>query len=141
MRSDASGRMRRPSQKPCSTPLCPAWVRAGQAGVLLGISGSQLLIDGVPVEGGPAERGLAERLKAAGVASIQFASGVTAEEFGSFIQAFAAAKPAALAQQLKAALGAKGSSHIRLNEVRFVAEDSSFAEVRAAAELTVRTLG
>jgi len=116
---------------------------AGQAGVLLGISGSQLLIDGVPVEGGPAERGLADKLKAAGVASIQFASGVTAEEFGSFIQAFAApgAKPAGLAQQLRAALGGKGPSHIRLNEVRFVAEDSSLAEARAAAELTVRTLG
>ena len=43
-----------------------------EAGLLLGASGSQLLLDGVPLEGSPAEKQFAQLLSSAGLASIQF---------------------------------------------------------------------
>src|SRR5258707_3075731 len=45
---------------------------ATDAGLLLGATGSQLLLDGVPLEGSPAEKQFAELLSAAGVGSVQF---------------------------------------------------------------------
>ncbi len=45
---------------------------AGQSGVVLGTSGSQLLLDGEPIETTPAERSFADLLNASGVASICF---------------------------------------------------------------------
>ena len=45
---------------------------AGPGGLLLGASGSQLLLDGVPLESTPAERSFANLLNASGVASICF---------------------------------------------------------------------
>ena len=56
-------------------------VARGQGAVVLGVSGDTLLIDGVPVESGHAERGFAQLLTASGLASIQFSSEVTREEF------------------------------------------------------------
>jgi len=94
------------------------------AGLLLGATNSQLLLDGVPLEGSPAEKQFAQLLSAAGLASVQFFASVTEEEIGRFARAFptSKAKPAELALQLKAALvGAQG---IRINEICFVATDS-----------------
>ncbi len=45
-----------------------------ESGLLLSASGSQLLLDGVPIEASPAERSFAQLLSAAGLASIQFTS-------------------------------------------------------------------
>src|SRR5258705_3427698 len=87
-----------------------------ETGLLLGASGSQLLLDGVPLEGSPAEKQFAQLLSAAGVASIQFFPVVTQDELRRFAHAFptSKAKPAELALQLKNALaGARG---IRINE-------------------------
>ncbi len=50
------------------------------AGLMLGATGSQLLLDGVPLEGAPAEKQFAQLLSAAGLASIQFFPSVTQEE-------------------------------------------------------------
>src|SRR6516165_7051161 len=74
-------------------------------GLLLGATGSQLLLDGVPLEGAPAERQFAQLLSAAGLASVQFFNTVTKEELARFALAFPAgkAKPSELAQQLKTA--------------------------------------
>src|SRR2546425_1120114 len=74
-----------------------------QDGLLLGASGSQLLLDGVPLEGAPAEKQFAQLLSAAGLASVQFFPSLTAEELSRFARAFPTgkAKPAELAQQLK----------------------------------------
>ena len=55
---------------------------AGQGGLLLGASGSQLLLDGVPLESTQAERSFADLLNAAGVASISFLPSVERDEFG-----------------------------------------------------------
>src|SRR6516165_5348991 len=76
-----------------------------ESGLLLGASGAQLLLDGVPLEAAPAEKQFAQLLSAAGLASIQFFNTVTKEELARFALAFPAgkAKPSELAQQLKTA--------------------------------------
>jgi hypothetical protein len=51
-----------------------------EGGLLLGATGSQLLLDGVPLEGAPAEKQFAQLLSAAGLASVQFFSSVTEED-------------------------------------------------------------
>src|SRR6266403_2159776 len=112
-----------------------------EAGLLLGATNSQLLLDGVPLEGSPAEKQFAQLLSAAGLASIQFFASVTEEEVGRFARAFPTgkAKPAELALQLKAALA--GAQGIRINEVCFVATDSRLKDASMAAQLAVASLG
>src|SRR5213079_1293467 len=56
--------------------------------LLLGATNSQLLLDGVPLEGSPAEKQFAQLLSAAGLASVQFFPSVTEEEIGRFVRAF-----------------------------------------------------
>jgi hypothetical protein len=112
-----------------------------ESGLLLGATGNQLLLDGVPLEGAPAEKQFAQLLSAAGLASVQFFPSITEEELTRFARAFPTgkAKPAELAEQLKIALvGAKG---IRINEICFVATDSRFRDASVAAQLAVSTLG
>jgi hypothetical protein len=110
-------------------------------GLMLGATGSQLLLDGVPLEGAPAEKQFAQLLSAAGLASIQFFPSVTQEEIGRFARAFPTgkAKPTELAIQLKASL--TGAQGIRLNEVCFVATDSRLKEASMAAQLAAASLG
>jgi hypothetical protein len=111
------------------------------SGLLLGATNSQLLLDGVPLEGSPAEKQFAQLLSAAGLASVQFFSSVTEEEIARFVHAFPTgkAKPAELALQLKAAL--TGAQGIRINEICFVATDSRLKDASMAAQLAVASLG
>ena len=113
----------------------------GAGGLLLGAAGTQLLLDGVPLEGTPVEKQFAQLLSAAGLASIQFYSCVTQEELASFARAFPTgkAKPAELAQQLKAAIG--DASGIHVNEVCFVATDSRLKDASVAAQIAAAALG
>ncbi len=110
-------------------------------GLMLGATGSQLLLDGVPLEGAPAEKQFAQLLSAAGLASIQFFPSVTQEEIGRFARAFPTgkAKPTELARQLKATL--TGAQGIRLNEICFVATDSRLKDASVAAQLAAASLG
>ncbi len=112
-----------------------------EAGLLLGATGSQLLLDGVPLEGSPAEKQFAQLLSAAGLASVQFFPSITEEELGRFARAFPTgkAKPSELAEQLKSAL--VGAMGVRINEVCFVATDSRFRDASVAAQLAVANLG
>src|SRR5467141_369133 len=112
-----------------------------EAGLLLGATNAQLLLDGVPLEGSPAESQFARLLSAAGLASIQFFASVTEEELSRFVHAFPTgkAKPAELALQLKAALD--GAQGIRINEICFVATDSRLKDASMAAQLAVASLG
>ena len=121
--------------------LDSAVLASGERGILLGASGSQLLLDGVPLESTPAERKFADLLTDANVASISFSSQVTREDLLAFVRSFmeSAVKSSSLAERLEANLG--GRSGIRLNEIRFVPEDASYSEGRVAAQLTVKTLG
>ena len=110
-------------------------------GLLLGATGAQLLLDGVPLEGAPAEKQFAQLLSAAGLASVQFFASVTQEELGRFARAFptSRAKPSELAQQLKAALA--GAQAIRINEICFVATDARLKDASIAAQIAAASLG
>jgi len=119
-------------------------VRAsGDTGLLLGTSGSQLLLDGVPLESTQAERSFAELLNAAGVASICFQPTVQRDEFASLVKVFADAgqKALPLSERLEQVFGKGRAAGIAVNEIRFVAEDAAFSEARMAAQLTAKTLG
>ena len=110
------------------------------AGFLLGVSGHKLLVDGVPLECGPAERGFAQLLSAAGVASIHFSGKMNESEFLGIVQAFAkgGTKASAVAEELKKAL--PEGSGVRVNEVKYVAHDTAGGEPLATA-LTARAFG
>ena len=116
---------------------------AGPGGLLLGASGSQLLLDGVPLESSPAERSFADFLNAAGVASIGFLPRVEREEFSNLVKCFMETGPKAgtLSDRLAVYFAHRTHSGIRVNEIRFVAEDSGFSDARVAATLTAKTLG
>lgn len=113
-----------------------------EAGVLLSVSGDQLLLDGMALESAAAEKSFARMLSAAGIASIHFSPQVTQVSLARFVRGFptgTGAKPAQLVEQLKAAL--QGDPHIHVNEVCFVPADSSIAKSSVAAHITARTLG
>ncbi|PYU02476.1 MAG: hypothetical protein DMG38_00305 [Acidobacteria bacterium] len=114
---------------------------SGGSGVLLGASGHQILLDGVPMGSSAGERSFAQLLTASGIASIHFSTGLSQSQFARFVRAFPSGntKPSALAEQLKTALG--GDTSIKVNEIRYVAEDSSVAGIKVAAQLTAKALG
>src|SRR6266702_5580579 len=114
---------------------------SGGSGVLLGASGHQILLDGVPMGSSAGERSFAQLLTSSGIASIHFSTAVSQAQFARFVRAFPSgnAKPSALAEQLKTALG--GDTSIKVNEIRYVAEDSSVAGIKVAAQLTAKALG
>ena len=114
-----------------------------EPGLTLAVSGSQLLLDGDLLKVTPAERGLAEMLSSAGLASIHFPFRVVREDFVRFVHAFATvgAKPDLPREQLKAALGEDHRCAIRVNEIRFVAEDAGHAKGRVASQLVPSALG
>ncbi|MBV8514217.1 MAG: HEAT repeat domain-containing protein [Acidobacteria bacterium] len=111
------------------------------AGLLLGATGNQLLLDGVPLEGSPAEKQFAALLSTAGLASVQFFPTITQDELSLFARAFPTGKtkPSELAEQLKASLS--GAPGVRINEICFVATDSRFRDANRAAQLAAATLG
>jgi hypothetical protein len=114
---------------------------SGGGGVLLGASGTQILLDGVPLGSAAGERSFAQLLTTSGIASIHFSPTLTQPQFARFVRAFPSgnAKPSSLAEQLKSALA--GETSIKVNEIRYVAEDSSVAGIKVAAQLTAKVLG
>ncbi|MGB8662452.1 MAG: HEAT repeat domain-containing protein [Candidatus Acidiferrum sp.] len=111
------------------------------SGLLLGASGNQILLDGVPLGASAGEKSFAQLLTGSGIASIHFSPNLTQPQFARFVRAFPSgnAKPSSLAEQLKSALA--GETSIRVNEIRYVAEDSSIAGIKVAAQLTAKALG
>jgi hypothetical protein len=91
-------------------------------GLLLGASGNQILLDGVPLGTSAGEKNFAQLLITSGIASIHFAPALTQSQFARFVRAFPTgnAKPSSLADQLKSALA--GETGIKVNEIRYVAE-------------------
>ena len=114
---------------------------SGESGLLLGASGTQILLDGVPLGAAAAERSFAQLLSGSGIASIHFAQSLSQAHFARFVRAFpnGNSKSAVFAEQLKAALA--GESSIKVNEIRYIAEDSSIAGAKIAANLTAKVLG
>src|ERR1700731_4604740 len=111
------------------------------SGLLLGASGNQILLDGVPLGSAAGERSFAQLLTSSGIASIHFAPTLTQPQLARFVRAFPSgnSNPSSLAEQLKSALA--GETSIKVNEIRYVAEDSSVAGIKVAAQLTARGLG
>jgi hypothetical protein len=112
------------------------------SGLLLAVSGEQLLLDGTPLESAAAERSFARMLSSAGIASIYFAPQVTQPSLAKFARGFptgTGAKPGLLAEQLKASL--EGDPNIQVNEVCFVPADSAVAKSSMAAQIAAHTLG
>jgi PilZ domain len=109
---------------------------------VLGVANDQLLVDGVAIETGQAERSFAQLLTASGLTSIQFVYNVTAEEFQKLILAFAfnRSKAKDLRDQIRAAFPDNEGS-IRVNEVKFVATDPATASVTVAAQIAAQSLG
>src|SRR4030088_2346853 len=114
---------------------------SGGNGVLLGASRTQILLDGVPLGSAAGERSFAQLLITSGIASIHFSPTLTQPQFARFVRAFPSgnAKPSSLAEQLKTALA--GDTSIKVNEIRYVAEDASVAGIKVAAQLTQKVLG
>jgi hypothetical protein len=121
--------------------LRTALEQGGDAGLLLGASGNQIVLDGVPLGAAAAEKSFAHLLTSSGIASIHFSPSTTQNNFARFVRAFPSGnnKPSMLAEQLKAALA--GESSIKINEIRYVAEDGSVAGIKVAAQLTAKMLG
>jgi hypothetical protein len=111
------------------------------SGLLLGASGNQILLDGVPLGASAGEKSFAQLLAGSGIASIHFSPNLTQPQFARFVRGFPSgnAKPSSLAEQLKSALA--GETSIKVNEIRYVAEDSSVAGIKMAAQLTAKALG
>ncbi len=101
----------------------------------------KFLLDGVPLGSAAGERSFAQLLITSGIASIHFAPTLTQPQLARFVRAFPSgnAKPSSLAEQLKHALA--GETSIKVNEIRYVAEDSSVAGIKVAAQLTAKALG
>ena len=117
--------------------------RGRDTGFLLGVSDNKLLLDGMPLEAGQAERSFAQLLTAAGLASIHFSNGVTVEDFGKLIRAFAVggSKAQDVVKAIKENLGPGNQATIKINEVKFVAADPATGEVSIAAQIAAQTLG
>ena len=116
----------------------------GEGGFLLGVSDNKLLLDGIPLEAGQAERSFATLLSTAGLASLHFSKDVTVEDFTRLVRAFtiAGSKGQDVSKQIKEALGAgKPGSTIKINEVKFVAADPLTGDVSVAAQIAAQTLG
>jgi hypothetical protein len=113
-----------------------------EAGLLLAVSGEQLLLDGTPLESAAAEKGFARMLSSAGIASIHFSPKVSQASLARLVKGFptnTTARAAQLGEQLKAALAGDPSIHV--NEVCFVPADSAVAKSTVAAQLAARTIG
>ena len=116
----------------------------GDAGFLLGVSDNKLLLDGIPLEAGQAEKSFATLLTTAGLASLHFSKGVTEEDFVRLVRAFtvAGSKATDVSKQIKEALGAgNNKSTIKINEVKFIAADPLTGDVSIAAQIAAQTLG
>jgi hypothetical protein len=116
----------------------------GEGGFLLGVSDNKLLLDGIPLESGQAEKSFAQLLNTAGLASLHFSKEVTIEDFTRLVRAFtvAGSKATDVAKQIKDALGGgKEGSTIRINEVKFVAADPLTGDVSIAAQIAAQSLG
>jgi hypothetical protein len=112
-------------------------------GFLLGVSENKLLLDGIPLESGQAEKSFATLLTTAGLASLHFSKEVTEEDFVRLVRAFtvAGSKATDVAKQIKEALGGNKPGSIKINEVRFVAADPATGDVSIAAQIAAQTLG
>ena len=83
----------------------------------LAVAGDKLMLDGVPLACGTAERNLAAMLAAAGIGRLDFYPAICADEFASIIHVFSSVKPPDILAKLKPELG-KTIGNVRVHEFR-----------------------
>jgi PBS lyase HEAT-like repeat len=117
--------------------------RGTDCGFLLGVSENKLLLDGIPLETGQAERSFAQLLTTAGLASIHFSNEIAVDDFARLVRAFAVAgsKAQDVAKNIKQTFGDGKRAAIRINEVKFVAADPATGEISIAAQIAAQSLG
>src|SRR5438067_5761908 len=120
--------------------LSGAHQAAGGNGLLVGVTGTQLLLDGVPLDAGTAEKSLAQLLNGAGVASIHFSREVGEEDLARLVRAFveAAAKSVNLSERLKNEFN---SGTIKVSQVRFIQHEEGDVVAPMLAHLAAQSLG
>lgn len=93
---------------------------AGPSGLMVGTSGSKLVLDGAVLESTAAEDSLAQIFTSSGIASVLFTPEVFEDSFVDFVKAFAGAavRPSNLRTFLKNSSGEYSQSGIRINELR-----------------------
>jgi hypothetical protein len=128
--------------KQTTTQFDIAWKEVRSAlrseqGLLLGVAGGKVLLDGAPLEMGLAEKSFAQTLSVAGISSLQFLPSATPEDFTCLLRAFSVSKPAGLVAELQRTLRKDGGIHF--NSVRFIVDQGK--ESAVAQELTARILG
>src|ERR1700733_4608574 len=123
--------------------LQAALPKTQESGFVLGVSDDKLLLDGIPLEAGQAERSFAQLLNAAGLSSILFSNKVNLDDFTRLVRAFAmgGSKATDFAKQIKETLAESTTSSIRINEVKFIAADPTTGELCIAAQLAAQSLG
>ncbi len=82
---------------------------SGETGLLLGASGNQIVLDGVPLGAAAAEKSFAQLLTTSGIASIHFSQNTTQGNFARFVRAFPSgnAKPSSLGGTTEIRLGGR----------------------------------
>ena len=100
----------------------------GDLGLLVGISGSHLLLDSIPLDLSPAELDFAELLNTARVGSIRFMGSVSRAEFQNLVKVFVegATSEGSLAHRVESQFGYHTKSKIHTSESLFVQEGAGY---------------
>jgi hypothetical protein len=100
----------------------------GDLGLLVGISGSHLLLDSIPLDLSPAELDFAELLNTARVGSIRFMGSVSRAEFQDLVKVFVegATSEGSLAHRVESQFGYHTKSRIHTSESLFVQEGAGY---------------
>ena len=113
----------------------------GDLGFLVGISGSQLLLDGVPLDLSPAEFDFAELLTSSCVGSIRFSAHVTRTEFQLLVRIFTDEEVslAGRSVRLEELFGYHTKSSIRISDSPFIQEGAGFYEGGSATVIRAQS--
>jgi hypothetical protein len=100
----------------------------GDLGLLVGVSGSHLLLDSIPLDLSPAELDFAELLNTARVGSIRFMGSVSRAEFHELVKVFVegATSEGSLAHRVESQFGYHTKSKIHTSESLFVQEGAGY---------------
>jgi hypothetical protein len=114
----------------------------GDLGFLVGISGSHLLLDGVPLDLSPAELDFAELLTSARVGSIRFLASASRSDFRQFIKALIESPTeGTLATRLEAQFGYHTKSKIHTSESLFIQDGAGFYQGGSTTALESQIAG
>jgi hypothetical protein len=116
------------------------------AGFCSGVSDNKLLLDGIPLDAGQAERSFGQLLNTAGLASLHFSKDVTIDDFTRLVRAFHAwrarkHRTSPSRSRKRSAAAGKPNSTIKINEVKFIAADPLTGDISVAAQIAAQTLG